>query len=196
MQIPILQERITVDESNAKQLLDRFKLSEKNYILYAGLIKETKGINLLLEAYCNYLQKDGLQLVLVGLNKCTHVETIRRLRYPGIYHLGNQKRDTVLALMSKASVCVNLSSSEGLPRASLEAISIGCPVVLPRGVSEFSQYCPEFVVEKEQPETVATQIRRTVSKKIQADFPVEDHYPEKIIPRYLELFNSNNPSFC
>lgn len=192
--IPVLQERLTLDEKIAEKVLQRFQLSAQGYIFYAGLIKEAKGIGLLLQAYCEYLQRDGFKLVLAGHNKCTEPKTSRLLRHPGVYFIGNQDRSTVLALMSNAAVCVNLSSSEGMPRASLEPIGLGCPVLLPRGIPEFVQYCPDFIVEQEQPETVAKQIRRTVAKKTLADYPIENHYPENLIPRYLELFSARGAS--
>ena len=191
--IPVLQEDLKIDKKNTEQILRHFGLAEQGYIFYAGLIKEAKGIDVLLKAYINYLQSSGLKLVLAGHNKCIRSETLRLLHHPNVLYVGNQDRNTVLVLMSKASVCVNFSLSEGMPRASLEAISIGCPVVLPRGIPEFDHYCPEFVIKYERPEMVAEQISKIIAHKVKANYPIEIHSPENVIPKYQELFSYNVP---
>ena len=122
------------------------------YIFYAGLIKEEKGVYLLLQSYCEQLQHDRHKLVLAGHNKLKTLKATKLLNHPKVLYIGNQDRNNILALMSKAALCVNLSFSEGMPRASLEAIALGRPVALPRGIPEFNKYCSEFIVNEEHPE--------------------------------------------
>jgi len=189
VQIPVIQEKLRPDPEAADRLLAELALADAPYLFYAGLLKERKGVDLLLEAFADHLRPrwpEG-RLVLAGLLKSAHAGILRRLRAPGVVHVGPRSREDVLALLSRARLAVCLSPSEGLPRASLEALALGRPVLLPPGVPEFEQHCPDFVVASRDPARVAARMLEILRSEAAPRYPIEQHEPANLLPRYLDV---------
>ncbi len=187
--IPVVQEKIDPIRPQAGVTLDKYKLIRNSYLLFAGLIKPEKGIDLLLKTY-DVLRARGCseQLLLVGLIK--DVALLKRaLKTPGVRILGAVSREELLDLMSCARMNINLSASEGMPRTSLEALALGTQTLLPKGIPEFERYCPQSVACASDPELVATQIENILAKRLQSDYPIEQHDPSAVLIQYRALFD-------
>jgi hypothetical protein len=186
--IPVIQEPLDNYDCNSLKILNKFNLNEREYIFYGGLIKESKGIQLLLKAFCDYIDDSNLKLVLAGHYKSRNSITKKYLSNSNVFYIGNQNRETILTLMKFSAVCVNFSFSEGMPRSCLEAMALGCNVILPKGIPEFEQYCPEFILKDEKEELIAEQINKTISSNKRPNYPIEMHYPKNVINEYLKIF--------
>lgn len=186
--IPVPQEPVSVDPAVTAELLSGLGLEDVPYILYAGLVKEAKGVDLLLEAYERHVRPAApdCQLVLAGYLKARRSSTLRALEQPGVALLGNRSRQEVMHLMAGAALCVNLSPSEGLPRGSLEALALGRPSLLPPGVPEFERYCPEHVARSRDPEVLGARMLELLAGCEILRYPIERHSLERIYPMYLD----------
>jgi glycosyltransferase involved in cell wall biosynthesis len=85
-------------------------------------------------------------------------------------------------------VVIPSKSGEGLPRVCLEAISIGCKVVLPPGVPEFRRQCPDFVLPRVTAEAIAGKMEEVLLSDKTPQFTWEDHEPAKALRRYVSLY--------
>lgn len=185
--IPVLQEKLE-PRKHAIQTLEKYSLHQVPYLLYAGLIKPDKGIDLLLSAYELLSSRGwGEKLVLVGLAKDSMLLR-RALSIPGVRYLGPISRDELLDLMSCSRLVINLSGSEGMPRTSLEAMALGVRVIAPSGIPEFERYCPDSVACSADPELVASQIENLLSKPMQNEYPIDQHATDAVLIQYERLF--------
>jgi len=189
--IPIPQEQISVNPTEVDQLLSQLELTETPYIFYAGMIKEVKAVDLLLEAFTQFVspQVPEVKLVLAGYIKTTNSRLFQRLEANHVYYVGNLKRSEILNLMAGASLCINLSPNESISRSSLEALALKCPVLLPPNIPEYMRHCPDFVVISRDPQVIAKQIINALSKQKIPDYPIEKHLPETVIQQYEEVLN-------
>jgi len=185
--IPVLQENLE-PRKYALQTLEKYSLNQVPYLLFAGLIKSGKGIDLLLRTYELLISRGwGEKLVLVGLTK--ELKLLERaLAIPGVRSLGPVSRDELLDLMSCSRMAINLSGSEGMPRTSLEAIALGVRVITPSGIPEFERYCPDYVACSSNPELVASQIENLLSKPMQNEYPIDQHATDAVLIQYERLF--------
>jgi glycosyltransferase involved in cell wall biosynthesis len=187
--IPVIQESIGVSRQSAIRTLDKYELAQDSYLLYAGLIKADKGIELLMQTY-EVLCSRGctLKLIIVGEYKDSRLLK-RLLSIPGVRWLGPVVREELLDLMSCSSMSINLSSSEGMPRTSLEALALGVQVLLPKGIPEFDEHCKGSVVCSTAPELVASQIERLLLSQPEHNYPIEEHAPDYVLSKYEQLFD-------
>lgn len=187
--IPIPQEPLKVDSVDAFAFLSRLNLIGKRYLLYVGMVKEAKAVDLLLEAFSDFVRpfEPDLILVVAGFLKTHNLHIKELLNSPGVLYIGNQRREDIHSLIARAQLCINLSPNEGLPRSSLEALALRRPTLLPPNVPEFSQECPEFVVNSRQPDEVGQRIRQALQEKKVAYFSVEKHFPERVLSQYEEI---------
>ena len=193
IKIPVIQERLHPDGKFLAQLISNIGLDGKRYIFYAGLVKESKAIDILLEAFLYHVQpvKKDLQLVIAGLMKTSNRHIKDMLTQEGVLYVGNRRRKEVLALMSGAALCINLSPCEGIPRSSLEALVLGKSVALPPNIPEFLQYCNDFVISVREPAKIASKIIQIMDAGIVPSYPNEIHYPENVLKSYIAVLNNN-----
>lgn len=192
--IPVIQEKLKIESNAARAFLASNGLNNRPYILYVGLVKEAKGVGLLMDAYLRHVRSrmPDVALVICGLMKSTDSRLKASLKdEKGVLYLGARSRAEVLQLMWGASVCVNLSPNEGMPRSSLEALALKRPVILPPNVPEFSNYCPDFVVNSRKSSDVAGKIIQVLESGVVANYPVELHYPENVFPAYMNALELN-----
>jgi len=189
--IPIPQETISVNPSQVQQLLKQLNLNETPYIFYAGMIKEIKAVDLLLEAFTQFVSPNNpdIKLVLAGYIKTTNPKIIQLLQAENVYYIGNRNRTEILQLISGASLCINLSPNESISRSSLEALALKRPVLLPPNIPEYMRYCPDFVVSSRDPKKIAERIIQALSEKTVPNYPIEQHLPETVIQQYEEVLN-------
>jgi glycosyltransferase involved in cell wall biosynthesis len=194
--IPVIQESI---DSPSTEEIRRFRrehgIPDVPYICYVGLIKAEKGVRLLLDAY-HHLTGYGsdVHLVLAGQMKGSSELRERIDAASSVHHLGVISRKDVFALQTGASLCANLSPSEGLPRASLEAMALGTPVILPSGVPEFERHCPEHVIEERTPVQVSQQLNSVLETSQTSEYPVERHAPNRVVESYRKVLRGREPS--
>ncbi|AFY39022.1 glycosyl transferase group 1 [[Leptolyngbya] sp. PCC 7376] len=188
--IPIPQEKIFVADRFTDETLEKFLLTDQPYIFYAGMLKESKGVDLLLKIFIEEISPKypQLKLVLSGFLKTQNPVVLEGLKARNVVYLGNAPRSEVLALIKGASLCVNLSPVESISRFALEAIALKRPVVLPPNIPEYMEHCPEFVATSRDPKVLATQMIRIMEAEQTADYPIEIHEPERVAAQYYELF--------
>ena len=189
--IPVIQEHLQGLAEASSQVLMKYGLQNQRYIFYAGLIKEIKRVDVLLDAFINHVSPvmPDVKLVLAGLMKTTSEEVSAQLQHEQVMYLGSLPRQEVIALMQGAELCVNISPIEGLPRSSLEALSLHRPVVLPPNVPEFMQYCRDHVAVDEEPEKIAAQMIRIMQDKAVPEYPIDRHYSENQLSQYMKLLS-------
>ncbi|UCH26708.1 MAG: glycosyltransferase family 4 protein [Trueperaceae bacterium] len=187
--VPVLQEPLNVPQRTLEATLEKHNLPGRRYLFYAGLIKELKAVDLLLEAFLEHVRPrlPDLTLVVSG-----HLKTDNRfirgaLGADGVRYLGNLPRTDVLALMAGAALVVNLAPNEGLPRSSLEALALGRPTLLPPNVPEFTEHCREFVASSRSAEEIAGQMIELLERGAVPRYPIGEHAPERVLPLYAEI---------
>lgn len=193
--IPIIQEFLSPYRPDACASVVKYNLGNTKYFLFAGLIKPEKGINLLLSTF-EVLLKRGYtgKLVLVGLVKDNNLLK-RAVANNNVINLGSLDRNELLDLMSCSQMVLNFSTSEGMPRTSLEALSMEVKTILPAGIPEFDQFCHELVVNSSDPECVALQIERVLAMPFKSNYPILLHSPNHVLMEYRKLFKNLNSKF-
>lgn len=192
--IPVVQEAIEHPRSEAGKTLDKYGLLSAGYLLYAGLIKRGKGIDLLFRTY-KALRAKGFQkdLVLIGLAKdAVLAEEARQIS--GVQLFQSLPRQELLDLMAEAALNINLSRSEGMPRVCLEAIALGARVLLPQGIPEFSRHCPHAVACATEPAALADQIKMLLAMGPCLSYPLADHELNAVLADYATLFRATQGS--
>lgn len=171
-----------------EQLTTSLGLTPENYIAYAGLIKEEKKVDLLVDAFRLYKARGGKipYLVLAGLMKDSG--NLRRVidADASIIYVGNLTQSEVSALYGGAALAVNASPIEGMPRSSLEAMSQGVPVILPPNVPEFVETDANLVAPAHQEQLCNLMFEQTLHPT-RALYDVERHDAKTILPQYLKV---------
>ena len=161
------------------------------YVLFAGLLIERKGVGVLIEAFVRHMRirHPGLRLVLAGPNKLRDPALLALLESEGVVRLGALPHGDVLALIQDAALCVNLSPIEGLPRFSLESMTLGRPCLLPPNIPEFDASAPEcVVVAPDDPTAVARQALALMEAGRPCAYPIGDHLPDHVAACYEAVF--------
>lgn len=189
--IPVIQAISQSSQDEVDGYLEDLEIT-RPYLLYAGLIKESKSVDVLLEAFTEYIrvEEPRLTLVLTGLMKTSNNETKSLLHREGVKYIGNRTRGDVLKLMQGADCCINISRSEGMPRSSLEALALNIPTALPPNVPEFLDCCSSNVIENRNTKEIAQKILGIYRGKKVPMYPIEEHYPGSVFPKYIELISS------
>jgi glycosyltransferase involved in cell wall biosynthesis len=187
--IPVLQREIDSPRMKLNETLEKQGIQGEKYLLFAGLIKREKGVQLLIDAY-EKLRMLGYKgrLVLAGISKDRELlQTALDAR--GISVLGGVDRSELLDLMAGSEMVVHLSRSESLGRVCLEALELGIKTLLPKGIPEFEEKCSEYVVRSSEPVEVARQMMKLLEWNDIPQYPIGDHHPNSVVPKYEELFS-------
>lgn len=108
------------------------------YLLFVGQLLERKSIIEVIDAFNIFVKKyPDFHLVLVGRNMVGELIEEKINKNKNIIHIKPVPREKVVALMQLAEMIVQPSRVEGIPRVSLEALSLGKKVLLPPCVPEF-----------------------------------------------------------
>lgn len=115
------------------QPLDRASLGVPKgtpLVLWTGRLDPVKGLDILIRAFREVLQKSRAYLLLVGEGplRASLKDQIGRLGFAAHVCLLGPRED-VPSLLKTADVFVFPSRTEGLPNALLEAMAAGCPIV-------------------------------------------------------------------
>ena len=187
--IPVIQEAIDRGKPPVKDFELKYGIKNNGFILSVGAIKKEKGIDILLEVFQKIKgELGGINLVLVGPLKAKSSEILKALRSAGIVYVGSLDRKDILDLMKMAKICVNLSRNEGMPRVSLEALSMGKLCLLPLCVPEFIRYCNEFVISSYNPDDIANDLLNVIAKREPVTcYPIHRHYPNEVVSKFIQL---------
>ena len=191
--IPIPQEEMRgCDLKDDGVLFNQLGLRKSKYILSAGLIKSGKGIDFLFKAYAKYRMNklEPLPLILVGVIKDEKLARLAKT-LPGVFLIGEIDRFRLLGLIKNAGLNINVSLSEGMPRISLEALSLQSKVILPLGIPEFEEHCKDWVaVSYANAEALAAQFDWALSQVISPKYPINDHYLNNVGRYYAHTFKN------
>jgi len=191
IQIPIPQEDLkNLEIHKTETILESLGLDMSEYLLFAGLIKADKGVDLLLNSYEIYRNKVDKphKLVLVGTTR-DHALANKAARMKGVVLAGALPRQNLLTLIQNAAINVNVSFSEGMPRFCLESLAFNTRVILPQGIPEFEIYLHDWVAKsQDNPEVIADQIVLALENDPPAGYPIEEHYIDNIVHKYERLF--------
>lgn len=191
--IPIPQADLPLpDTPTSEEVVRELGCDPERYLLAVGLLKSRKGVDLLLDAYVNWRAQSGqsFDLVLVGTIRDKALAR-RARRAPGVRLLGAVARTRLLALMKHAALNVNLSLSEGMPRASLEALALQTRVILPAGIPEFRRHClPWVAVSTTDAKLLAQQFREALAAPPPLCYPLNHHSPSMVVKHYIEVLRA------
>ena len=131
---PIIDNSHLVENQTTEIKLKKYKLKNKNYILFVGAIEPKKNLGRLIDAY-TCLDTD-MKLVIVGKKGWLWEEEIGKLE--ALFGKGFARKIRLLEYVSKkdlmylyhgAFCLVFPSLYEGFGLPPLEAMSLGCPVI-------------------------------------------------------------------
>lgn len=164
------------------------------YICFAGAIIEYKGIFELIDAF-KLLLSEGHEwhLIIIGpmelkKNSTNFKKFESEINLPGIFYLGPLKSTDTLGLIQDCDIFILPSKTEGLPRACLEAISLGVKAILPGCVPEFKKHCPDFVLDKIDPHKIAEKIIEVSKIDKRPTYPLSIHDCSKIVDQTYSLY--------
>tara|TARA_A100001015_G_scaffold317756_1_gene435549 strand:+ start:3016 stop:4080 length:1065 start_codon:yes stop_codon:yes gene_type:complete len=124
--------------------------SSSNYVVYAGRITESKGVEELLFKWQKFSNAHGLILKIVGEGDLK--ETFKnRFNQDSIEFVGYLNNQEVKKLISKSRAVITATKMyEGQPRLLCEASSLGIPSIFPNfgGMNEF--FPPKYELSFEQ----------------------------------------------
>jgi glycosyltransferase involved in cell wall biosynthesis len=152
------------------------------YLLFIGAIIPYKGVKEILAAMDTvWRDLPDLHLVLAG-----PLTPDGDALFPGgfraaagrdhrLHYVGPVPHEDIPLLVQDAAVFILPSRTEGLPRASLEAIALGRKVILPPGIPEFDAACPDAVLDEITPEAIARKITATWERGRPATYPLARH---------------------
>jgi glycosyltransferase involved in cell wall biosynthesis len=105
--------------------------NETQYVLFVGSLIRRKGIDVLLQvAERVFKEQPDVVFVVIGDGPLRNrFEAISNRRDLNVQFLGRVGRNTVIRWLSKASILLLPSYSEGLPTVSIEALASEVPVV-------------------------------------------------------------------
>ena len=190
--IPIPHEFIKAPFDDVVYFCESKKLPLHQYIAYAGLIKQTKNVDLLIDVYEKLLHKKNFKipkLVLAGIIKDKSLFNKKIKNNMNIKYIGNLSKRDVGLFFSGSCLAVNLSTVEGMPRSSLEAMEQRVPVILPPNVPEFSEKCSKITWSGNINE-IEDIFDRQLSNPVPHNYDLDLHNPEKVVESYIEEFKS------
>lgn len=118
-------------KTNQKNILERFELAEKEYILSVGRITPEKGFDILIKAY--KASKTRFKLVIVGDVETEQEyknELLKLAQDSSIVFTGTMLNNDLAQLYQNAGFYVLPSRNEGFPIVLLEAMSYGLDLIV------------------------------------------------------------------
>ena len=136
------------------------------HLLAVGRISRSKRLDLLVSMMA-HLRGDGLTLRIVGPtltgDDAIYEAALRRDVAAGhlpVEFLGPVPMDRLPRLYDTAAVALNVSETNSMDKAVLEALATGCPVLSSNpAFRELLAGHPGLVIKDERPEAIATQLR-------------------------------------
>jgi len=183
-------------------LFEKFGISRKGPILiFVGRLEMQKDPLLLLEALTLIKQKiDNISLLLVGTGQLrSKIEDYLKEHNlaSNVFLMGQKKPSEIAELLNLSDLFVLTSAFEGMPRAVLEALACGLPVVATdAGESSLVviDHVTGFIVPERKPEKIAEKVIEALGAKFspaKCQENVSPYAKEIILARlYKDLLNS------
>ncbi len=185
LKIPYLFELPEVKEP-PEELTDQLR---KPYLCYVGTITEQKGVYELRDGFVKTEASEaGFSLAFVGQDNTSGHFPASLETESNIFYFPPLPYSEVLSFIEQAELLVLASFSEGLPRVCLESIALETKFLYPRGIKEFDEHCPEWGLEEITPTVIANKIDEVLGRKNLPDYPLEQHYPENVVPQIISLY--------
>jgi len=191
--IPVMieQRHFGVDESAA--VLARHHLEGRRYVFNGSGFNEGKGSSELLELV-REIRKRQPDIVLAVAGKRRHWTPAMEsaVREGWLLPLGIIASIDVRAISAASWLDANLSRVDSFPRHSLEALASGARVLLPAGVPEFADTCPEHIGDASRgASTLAEQAIAIADGAIgSCPYPWRQHLPDAVMAQYVDLIAS------
>lgn len=116
-------------------------------------------------------------------------KTVERMKQiKGVVYLGTVSHDRAIALMQGSDMVLQPSKIEGIPRVSLEALSLGKKVLLPPCVPEFVIACPNFCPVDVKPESICTGIEKVLTIGKPPSYNLKAHDPEAMTKKVNSVY--------
>jgi glycosyltransferase involved in cell wall biosynthesis len=184
--------------------LTRYKKENPVFtLLFLSRIHPKKGIELLMEAISQL--REDVCLKIAGTGEEQYMESLKQKAVilgiqNKIQWLGWQNRDKKFEVLMQADLLALTSYNENFANVVIESLHAGTPVLLSRevGLSGFVQENGLGWICTLDPKNIAAQIEAAIHdvekrKQVQHCAPavIQKHFsPEKLVPQYLELYNS------
>jgi len=175
-----------------------FEKSSPPMVIWVSNVKHIKRLELFLDLAAE-LQDTPAQFVYVGRSSSdSYLKTLdeRAGSMDNVCHLGELSYDKTNAMIAKASVLVNTSTSEGFPNTFIQAWLRETPVVSlaadPDGLLEKQEigFCSgsfeKFVRDVRR--LIEDKDKRTLFGRRSREYAMENHDIKKTGKKYLELF--------
>lgn len=189
--IPATFNRPTLPTNKQLQsILDKYKLTDKRYILYLGDMNWKKGVYELIDAFQTWHENHSeAYLIMAGTNRDGDKFLAALKQHPAIHYLGHIPREEVPALITGAELLVLPSRSEGLPTVILEAIALGKKVICPPDIAEFSQHLPQYVLPKIETDTIIKKIDLVWQDNNIPAYPLQQHNPQQVVRQLVNFYS-------
>jgi glycosyltransferase involved in cell wall biosynthesis len=113
-----------------RDVLNRFGLTRREFVLAVGRVEPGKGFELLIGAFRKSGRKGKLVIVGGAHHEGEYAAELAKLADDRVIFTGMQPREILAHLYKAAAMFVLPSLHEGLPICALEAGSAGCPLLL------------------------------------------------------------------
>lgn len=138
------------ESSGVSDVLQRFELTPKNYVVMVARIVPEKNQHDLIAAFAEMQtagQHKDKKLVIVGAadHQSPYVDRVKALaaQTPNVVLTGMQRGDDLTVLYRSAALFVLPSSHEGMPIAMMEAMGYGLPVLASNIIANLEVGLPE-----------------------------------------------------
>lgn len=159
------------------------------YLCFVGDIAKQKGIFELIDGFEIFLREHSeYNLLLIGENVIGQKFFDLIEHNHKIIYLGPLPYMETKAVMQGSELLILPSKSEGLPRTCLEAIALGKKVICPSTVSEFMEYCSDFVIHEITPNKVAGRVEEVLKTNNKPYYPFERHNPQKVADKVYNIY--------
>lgn len=164
---------------------------KRPYLTFIGQLLERKSIFEVLDAFKEFSRRYPEYILVIAGRNMLGVKVIKRIdRMEGVIYLGPVGHDHAVALMQGCELVLQPSKIEGIPRVSLEALSLGKKVLLPPCVPEFVRACPEFCPEEITPESLCICIEKILSLHRLPFYDRTTHDPKGAINKVLFAYQN------
>lgn len=155
---------IEYTDTNLKNRLEKIKLFDVSGNIKLGLIGHTlnnlKGIDVAIKALAELPKKYTLEIVGRGEHSEYDMLAKKLGCFDQVIFLGTLAAgDEIFTWLDNIDIYIQPSRIEGLPRATIEAMSRGCPIVASNTGAMGKLIDDEFIVPIEDPQALAEKIR-------------------------------------
>jgi glycosyltransferase involved in cell wall biosynthesis len=194
-----------------ENILKKYNIEGKKFLLFLGRINEKKGIELLLKSFFNILKKQNkLILVLAGSGTKEYQVEIKKLvnklgLKENVIFTGLVTENEKLELLESASLFVLTSHSDVHPIAVQDALAMSLPVVITEAcdypevidydagiivdedVNQITKAILEIINDKERLDTMSKNARKLVIEKFELKIQIKKY--EKMYEDVIKRFN-------